>query len=154
MAAKALKSLILESMSATDLAAIVGIEQSSFTMPWSETLFNNEIHNPRSNAKVAKMDGEVVGYICASQIIDEGHILNLAVHPDFRRLGIASALVGNMIDHLREEGCRVIFLEVRISNEEAKRMYEGFHFRVIGIRKEYYVSPVEDAVIMSLKLEG
>ncbi len=104
--------------------------------------------------KVAKKDGRVVGYVCGSRVIDEGHILDIAVHPEYRRLGIASALVSLMIERLREEECRFIYLEVRASNVNAKKMYEKFGFEVIGTRKDYYVSPVEDAVIMVLKFRG
>jgi len=137
-----------------DLPEVLGIEQASCPMPWSETLFYNEIRNPKSMPRVAKIEGRAAGYLCSSLIVDEGHILNLAVHPDFRGLGVASALIQDMIDHLRQEGCRFIFLEVRNSNAAAKKIYEKFNFKFIGIRKNYYATPAEDAVIMSLKLEN
>ncbi len=144
--------IVLADMTEADIPAVLEIERASFTTPWSEISFFNELKKPRSLMKVAKKDGRVVGYICGSRIIDEGHILDVAVHPEYRRLGIASSLVSLMIERLREE-CRFIYLEVRASNVNAKKMYEKFGFEVIGTRKDYYVSPVEDAVIMVLKLQ-
>lgn len=146
--------IAVDDVTAADIPAILEIERSSFTTPWSETSFFNEMKKPGSLLKVAKKGGKVVGYVCGGRIIDEGHILDIAVHPEYRRMGIASALVSLIIDSLREEGCRFIFLEVRASNDYAKKMYERFGFEVLGTRKNYYVSPIEDAVIMVLKFGG
>lgn len=153
MAEEDLTRPVIVEMQTGDLTEVVEIEQSSCEMPWSETLFFNEINNPKSVSRVAKIRGRVAGYLCASLIIDEGHILNLAVHPEFRGQGIATELVTDMIGHLRQEGCRFIFLEVRVSNEVALKLYEKFSFKAVGTRKDYYISPLEDAVIMKLNLE-
>ena len=153
MVQEALSGIVIGNMQPEDLPAVLEIEQASCSMPWSETLFFNEIRNPKSVPRVGKIQGRVAGYLCSSLIIDEGHILNLAVHPDYRGRGIACELIKDMLDCLKGEGCRFIFLEVRSSNEVAKKMYEKFNFRIMGTRKDYYVSPVEDAVIMVLKLE-
>jgi len=144
---------MLDDMTEGDLREVLEIERASCSMPWSEALFFNEIKNPRSIPRVARKDGKVVGYLCAHRIMDEGHILNLAVHPDLRRSGIASALIGDMIERLKQDECRFLFLEVRASNKEGKEIYAKFNFQVMGIRKNYYVSPVEDAVIMVLKMD-
>ncbi len=146
--------IVFEDMAETDIPAVLEIERASFTTPWSETSFFNELKKPGSLLKVAKKDGKLVGYVCGSRIIDEGHILDIAVHPEYRRLKIASSLVSLMIERLRAEECRFIYLEVRASNVSAKKMYEKFGFEVIGTRKDYYVSPGEDAVIMVLKFRG
>ncbi len=135
-----------------DVPAVVAIERASFTTPWSEILFRNEIYKPRSLPKVAIIEDKIVGYICSNYLLDEGHILNVTVHPDFRKQGIASLLVHGITDLLNKEGCCVIYLEVRISNEAALRMYEKAGFRIISARKAYYSLPIEDAVIMSLQL--
>jgi len=134
-----------------DVSAVLTIEKASFTTPWSEILFMNEIFKPRSLPKAAMIGEKIVGYICANYLLEEGHILNLTVHPDFRKQGIASRLVHHMLELLKKEGCLAIFLEVRISNEPALRMYQKAGFRIISARKAYYTLPVEDAVIMSLQ---
>ena len=149
-----LRDIIIVDPSADDLAAILEIERMSFSTPWSETSFFNELKKPRSFLKVAKKGEKIVGYICGGWIIDEGHIFDIAVHPEHRMLGIASTLVSMGIERLREEGCRFIFLEVRSSNEAAAKMYSKFGFEVIGTRKHYYTCPVEDALIMMLKFAG
>lgn len=152
MVRKELNGIVIDDMKVEDLPEIVGIETASFKTPWSETLFYNEIFKTIAVSRVAKIDGRVVGYLCANIIIDEGHILNLAVHPQYRGLGIGSLLIKEMIGLTRDRNCRSVFLEVRVSNEQAKKMYEKFGFSLLGTRKNYYISPVEDAVVMVLRL--
>jgi ribosomal-protein-alanine N-acetyltransferase len=153
MVSEKLKDLTISTMTVDDLQEVLEIERSSFTTPWSETSFFNEIKNPRSISKVARLGDRIVGYLCASRIIDEGHIRTFAVHPEFRKRGIASALVRDILDQLKEESCRFVFLEVRASNSGARKMYENFGFRELGIRKNYYASPVEDGIMMVLKFD-
>ncbi len=152
MVGKELKGIVIGDMKVEDLPEIVGIENASFKTPWSETLFYNEICKSIAVSRVAKIDGKVAGYLCANVVLDEGHILNLAVHPEYRSLGIASSLIREMIGTMRERDCRSVFLEVRVSNEQARSMYEKFGFSLLGTRKNYYILPVEDAVIMVLRL--
>ena len=152
MGRKELSYMVINEMKVEDLPEIVAIETASFETPWSETLFYNEICKAIAVSRVARINGRVAGYLCANMIIDEGHILNLAVHPDHRRFGVASRLLKHMIDDMRARDCRSIFLEVRASNENALKMYERFGFTLLGTRKAYYVSPVEDAVVMVLRL--
>jgi ribosomal-protein-alanine N-acetyltransferase len=137
-----------------DIPEVLSIEQVSFSTPWSETLFMNEIYKPLSLPKAARQGEILVGYICANYVLDEGHILNVTVHPEYRRQGIARRLVRHVAALLAERGCRTIFLEVRASNEAAKVMYQRAGFSVIGTRKNYYTHPQEDALAMSLKLDG
>ncbi len=151
MVGEGLSDILIDDLQAGDLQSVLQIERASFSTPWSETSFFNELKRPGSICRAARRGGRVAGYILASRILDEGHILDLAVHPDFRRLGIATALVSHVIERLGEEGCRFIFLEVRESNSTALKMYAKFGFVQIGIRKRYYASPEEDAVIMALK---
>ena len=152
MVGKELNGLFIDAMTVADLPEILAIETASFKTPWSETLFYNEIVKAISVARVARLNGKVVGYLCANVIIDEGHILNMAVHPEHRGIGIASRIVQEVLDIMRAGNCRSVFLEVRVSNEEARKMYEKFGFGLLGTRKNYYVSPVEDAVVMVLRL--
>ena len=152
MVGKELNGLIIGAMTDADLPEILAIEKASFETPWSETLFHNEIFKSISVARVAKICGKVVGYLCANVIIDEGHILNLAVHPEYKGRGIASRMLQEVLEIMRTDNCRSVFLEVRTSNEEARKMYEKFGFSLLGTRKDYYISPVEDAVVMVLRL--
>ncbi len=147
-----MKEIIIRYMKEADIPSVVEIERMSFSTPWSETSFYNEIYNHRSIAKVAALGEDVVGYVCTKQVADEGHILNLAVHPDYRRRGIATALVENILEELKVNACRFLYLEVRISNYTARKLYESFGFKVVGVRKGYYVIPKEDAVIMMLEI--
>lgn len=140
-------------MNWTDVPKVLEIERISFTTPWSELAFLKEIYSPYSVIKVAILDGEVAGYICASHLLDEGHILNLSVHPDLRRRGVATALVEKVINELRMKRCRSLFLEVRVSNHGAIHFYERFGLMPVGCRRNYYTQPTEDAVLMKLDLD-
>ena len=99
MVGKELSGISIDDMKVVDLPEVLAIETASFTTPWSEILFRNEISKAISVSHVARKDGRVVGYLCANIILDEGHILNLSVHPEHRRLGIASVLIRDMIAH-------------------------------------------------------
>ncbi|OGW19607.1 MAG: hypothetical protein A2077_05525 [Nitrospirae bacterium GWC2_46_6] len=79
-------------------------------------------------------------------------MLDLAVHPDYRKRGIAKMLLTDAIEELRLCGCRFFYLEVRVSNHAAKKLYKGLGFRTVGTRKGYYMNPVEDAVLMMREL--
>lgn len=124
----------------------------SFSSPWSEAAFYQELHKYYALSKVAILQDKIIGYLCVNLIFEEGHILNLAVHPDFRRQGIATRLMEELLKASKRENCSVFFLEVRGSNTEAKMFYERLGFKIAGVRKDYYVSPVEDASIMVLRV--
>ncbi len=142
----------IREMQEHDIPEILKIERSSFTAPWSDAAFLHEVRKPYALSKIALLENIVTGYFCANQILDECHILNLAVHPDFRRQGIGSALMEEALNKLRGKGCEFFYLEVRVSNAGAKKFYERFGFKVVGARRKYYVSPVEDAALMMLRV--
>ena len=147
-----MNQVLTRDMEERDVPSVALIERISFSAPWSETSFFNELFKARSLAKVAELDDRIIGYICAESVLEEAHILTLAVHPGFRQSGIASLLVKQAAEELKSRGCRFLFLEVRASNHAAQRLYETFHFKLVGIRKKYYLSPPEDAIIMKLDL--
>lgn len=147
-----MKQIMVRDMEEQDIGAVVRIEEMSFSTPWSETSFFTEVYKRQSIAKVALSGEDIVGHICAAYVLDEGHILDLAVRPDYRGMGIASMLVKNVIEELKAMDCRFLYLEARASNDAARRLYQGFGFRVNGTRKRYYVSPAEDAVLMMLDI--
>lgn len=148
-----MKQIVIREMSPDDVAEIARIERDSFTAPWTETSFRTELYSKFAITRVAVLDGLVAGYICVRQIADECHLLDLAVRPDYRRRGIASLLLNDVLPDIEAADCRALYLEVRISNSAAKRLYEKFGFTVVGIRKNYYNNPVEHALLMMRPLE-
>lgn len=140
-------------MRQADLDEVLEIERASFFTPWSKELFKQELSLPQARSFVAvdSMDG-ILGYLCFWIVADEVHILNLAVHPEYRRRGIATLLLEYSIDYSGKEGAREITLEVRRSNYKAIGLYRNFQFRPQGIRRGYYSDTGEDAVIMSRKV--
>lgn len=146
----------IEPMRKRDVDQALAIEQRSFTMPWSRNLFMSEFRSPTvSTLLVAVPEGEedrtIAGYLVYWLVEDEMHILNLATSPAFRRQGCAKQLVLAGLRKSYAAGARRAFLEVRVSNNVALKLYSGLGFRSVHIRREYYDEPVEDAVIMVLE---
>lgn len=144
--------ILIREMQEHDIPEILEIERISFSSPWSEEAFLSEINKSYSVTRVAVSGNIIIGYICVNYVLDECHILNLAVHPDCRRKGMATVLMKKVLRELRQKDCRFFYLEVRMSNMGAQRFYERFGFRFVGIRKKYYMSPVEDAALMMLRM--
>ncbi len=142
----------IKRMTEAHIPEVMEIETVSFGMPWSRNGFLGMLGNPRALAYAAEVDGEVAGYIFASETGGDAEILKLAVAPRFRRMGIAKELNARCIEELRARGAKSVYLEVRKSNLEAIRLYDSFGFRADRIRRAYYISPVEDALIMKLAL--
>ncbi len=148
-----MKGVWFREMRVSDIPEVARIERESFSTPWSEVSFFQEVNNPVSTCLVAESGDLLVGYVCASLTHGEGHILTLAVRPGWRRRGIGKALVEAVLEELSRGGCRVVMLEVRASNTPARRLYESMGFRTAGLRRGYYRFPVEDAVLMELTLK-
>lgn len=146
-----MQELIIEKMTAEDLDTVYQIDEASFPIPWSKTSFEEELKNLLASYFVAKIAGQVVGYIGTWMVVDECHIMNVAVHPQFRRKGIAGKLVQHVLRYCNEHGISYILLEVRLHNFAAQNLYEKYGFRVDGVRKAYYKNPdgsYEDALLM------
>lgn len=146
-------------MQAEDLPQILAIERRSFTTPWSlahfQSQLDSKVHAYNRVALSPQVPGrEVLGYLCAWLVADEVHLLNVAVHPDHRRQGIATRLVRSLVRESRRRKARRIFLEVRTSNTAARRLYGKLGFRVVAVRHQYYWDPAEDALVMQRELEG
>lgn len=139
-------------MTEVALDAILAIERQSFPDPWPRRFFAEEISRREpAYARVAKLDGEVVGYLVAWFVVDEIHLGNLAVHPDYRRRGIARHLVEHLLERARRHGASLITLEVRAGNKAALALYSHYRFRPVTVRKGYYAGR-EDAIIMIREL--
>ena len=142
-------------MKEADLDRVMAIEKRSFIAPWTKRLFRETISFPLSFNLVIrkKVDNEVVGYANFYVIGDEVQVLNIAIDPDSRKKGYAARLLGHAIGVLSADKVKEFFLEVRTSNADAIRLYQGFGFEKIGIRKKYYTETNEDALVMRLKVE-
>ncbi len=136
-----------------DLAAIHAIECASFGDPWSLEGFRDLLDHPRAKMEVAvRADGALVGYAVAWYVADESEIANIAVAPAARRMGVGALLLDRILRAAAEFGAKTVFLEVRESNEEARKLYEAREFEIAGRRLKYYRKPDEDALIMRRKL--
>lgn len=148
-------SLSIEPMALADLDSVLSIERVSFPTPWSRRAFLYELkENRAARCWVARIAGELVGYLCLWEVGSELHITNLAVHPEWRRRGIARTLLVTILMDAQRRRLRSAFLEVRPTNREALGLYERFGFHVIGRRKGYYFDTGEDALIMEADLSA
>jgi ribosomal-protein-alanine N-acetyltransferase len=143
-------------MKKEDIDQVLEIEQASFSLPWSRNLFLSEFRSPLvSTLLVALADDpilrQVIGYIVFWLVAEEIHILNLASAPKQRRRGVAKKLVLAALKRAYQKGASRAFLEVRASNAAAQRLYSSLGFTGTSVRRGYYDSPVEDAVLMTLE---
>jgi [ribosomal protein S18]-alanine N-acetyltransferase len=142
--------LRIEPMALEDLATVHAIEQSSFTTPWPPHAYESEIQTNRlAQYIVARIDDQVVGYAGMWLMVDEAHITTFAVHPRWRRRRIGEHLLLTMLDLAVVRRAREATLEVRLSNLAARRLYEKYGFRPVGLRPRYYSDDNEDALIMT-----
>lgn len=133
---------------------VAALEKLCFSTPWSEQSVAGELTNPLSMWLVALEEDRVLGYIGSQSVLGESDMMNVAVHPEHRRQGIAAALVETLADRLEEAGNSSLTLEVRASNASARALYEKLGFSQIGLRKNYYRNPREDGLILRLSLNG
>jgi [ribosomal protein S18]-alanine N-acetyltransferase len=140
----------LRRLQVKDLGKIEEIEQRSYPTPWSRSMFAGEIAKPSSVCLGAfrPESDRLLGYLIISRYVDAWHVMNVAVTPEYRRHGIASALLTRLIELTGDDGRRGYTLEVRVSNIGAIRLYERLGFRSRGVRRGYYTDNREDALIM------
>jgi ribosomal-protein-alanine N-acetyltransferase len=132
----------------SDLNDIEDIEHRSYDTPWSRSMFAGELAKPASLCLGAFEGEQLGGYLIVSRYVDAWHIMNIAVSPDFRRRGIATALLERLFELTDDRSRRGYTLEVRVSNDGAIRLYERLGFTARGIRRGYYTDNREDALIM------
>ena len=139
-------------MTAEHVPQVAALEKVCFSDPWSEKSVASELENPLSCWLVA-LDGETVaGYVGSQTVMDETDMMNIAVHPDFRRQGIARALIAELTAKAGENKLAFVTLEVRESNAPAIALYTGAGFAPVGKRKNFYSNPTENAVLMTISL--
>lgn len=134
------------------LDRIQEIETLSYPNPWSRNLLESELNNSTAIVVGLLVDEHLVAQSFNHLILDELHILNIAVHPEYRGAGLAKALLAEVILRSIRKGASVVTLEVRTSNEIARKLYLDFSFQIVGIRKNYYSDNAEDALILSRKV--
>lgn len=147
--------VLIRRMREEDLPEALAIEKLCFSNPWSRETFLGEIQNRAISSPLVVMSREekrVAGYVIFWQIGDEAQINNLAIHPDFQGQGLGELAMRYVLNRLKENGVRFVSLEVRVSNHRALSLYRKLGFSILGVRKEYYSRPVEDAYVMGLIL--
>ena len=134
----------------TDLEGVIEVEAESFSNPWTRDMYAFELQN-RSMCHIFLVRSEewrVAGFCAFWLVFDEIHINNIAIRSGLRAQGIGTALLRRVLTEGRTLGARRATLEVRASNGRARRLYERLGFYVAGVRRNYYTSPVEDALIL------
>ena len=140
-------------MKAVHVPQVAALEKLCFADPWSENSVASELNNDLALWLVAMNDDTVVGYIGSQTVAGETDVMNIAVHPDWRRRGIAQSLIECLVVELKNRGSEALMLEVRVSNAPAIALYEKLGFRQVGRRPNYYRNPKEDALILRKEWE-
>ena len=135
-------------MKESHVPQIAALERLCFNDPWSENSIASELDNKLSLWLVALEEDTVIGYVGSQTVLGWTDMMNVAVHPDYRRRGVGKAIIEELIRLLKEQGSECLTLEVRASNESAKALYFGLDFVEVGRRKNYYHNPKEDALIL------
>lgn len=142
-------NMLIRAMVEADLKDVTKLDRFSFSTPWPPGAFDVELANPGARCWVVEVEGEVAGVLVFWRVLDEAELATVAVHPHFRRRGIARLLLQTAIDAAYKEGAHIYHLELRAGNEAAKKLYESFGFEVVGQRRKYYKDNGEDAILMT-----
>ena len=145
--------MMITKMTSAHVAQVAELETLCFSDPWSERSVASELENKLSYWLVAVEDDRVAGYVGSQTVMGETDMMNIAVHPDFRRRGIGESLVNALVERLKTMDSHCLTLEVRASNVPAIALYEKMGFQQIGLRKNYYRNPKEDALILRKEWE-
>lgn len=142
----------IRSLKQDDLPRILQIEQASFSVPWRQSTFEGLLRRSDTDLLGAERGGELIGYAVSWTVVDQAELGNIAVAPEARGDGAGAVLLNAMMQRLAARGARECFLEVRVSNQTAQRLYTRHGFEVIGERPRYYTQPLEDAFVMRLSI--
>ena len=153
MSVQASGGLDLRSMTVADIDEVMAIETAAFASPWSRQFFLEELQAARAKSVLCRRDGKPIGYVIYWELPGELDIHNVAVHPQYRRQGVARTMLRDIIERAVEKGFRRLTLEVRRSNDPAQTLYRSLGFEVCGLRRGYYSDNGEDAWVMERKLE-
>lgn len=140
--------MTIRTMNPQDVPQIARLEQLCFSDPWPESAITPELTNPLSCWLTAVEGDALIGYVGSQTVLGETDMMNIAVHPDHRRKGVAEALVTALVETLSRRGSHCLMLEVRASNAPAQALYSKLGFTQVGRRPRYYHNPKEDALIL------
>ena len=152
--------ILIRSMQMEDIEQVVAIDRLSFSLPWPTSSYRFELlENKTSRLWVSEhfengSPGQIVAMIVVWNIVDEAHIATIAVHPEYRRLGIGKHLLAYALKDAVQQGMLTATLEVRAGNRAAQTMYHQFGFAIAGIRLHYYQDNQEDAMLMTARLDN
>ena len=148
-----MNDIIFDSLKPKYLDSLSALEKMCFSIPWSRKLFENDISNKNAHYVLAVLNDKIIGYCGLYKVLDEADITNIAVHPEFRRQGLAGRILQNIIEHCKLNKITKITLEVRESNISAINLYKKNAFKVVGERKNYYSDNHETAILMTRQTE-
>jgi [ribosomal protein S18]-alanine N-acetyltransferase len=145
-------AVVIRDLSLDDLDAVLEIEIVSFSTPWRRDTFEGLIRRSDTDMIAAIQDDTLVGYAICWTVLDQSELGNVAVTQEVRGRGVGRRLVHEVLERVRKRGSKECFLEVRVSNTGARKLYEEIGFTAIGKRRGYYRKPVEDALVMRVEL--
>jgi len=141
--------IVYTELTETYIDGITELDRLCFTVPWSRNLFLSELHSNNAFYILALHNDRVIGYCGINYVCGEGSITNIAVHPDYRKKGLASLMLDNIIKYCTNCTLSFITLEVRQSNQSAINLYKKYGFNEVGLRKNYYADNHENAILMT-----
>lgn len=146
-------SYVFRYMREEDIDQIVEVEHASFTTPWSREAFYNELYNNKFAVYIVlEEDNKIIGYCGTWLVIDEAHVTNVAILPEYRGRRLGEALMVKLMTVAKAKGARTMTLEVRVTNHTAQSLYRKLGFQNGGIRKNYYADNQEDGLVMWVNL--
>jgi len=140
--------LEVSTMAARDLDRIMELEKKAFTCPWTQEMYERELEKRESCYLTIRIDGTIIAYGGVLLLLEEAHVMTMAVMGEYRCKGVATRLLLEMIRSAEAVGARFVTLEVRVSNDPAIELYKKFGFQIMGERKHYYMDNFENALIM------
>jgi len=141
-------------MTVADFDAVMALEEKIFPDAWPQSAFEEIIAEDSWSAVVVQYRGEIIGYGCYLVVLDESHLANIAVDSSYRRKSVAKHILNHILRDVKRKKCRIILLEVRVSNDSARAFYERFGFKELYRRPGYYQNPDEDALVMARSINS
>lgn len=148
-----MNNIILDNLKTKYLDSLVELENKCFKIPWSKNMFLGDVDNPNAYYILIINDDRVIGYCGLYRVLDESSITNIAVHPDFRKKGLATLMLRNIFEYCLKASISFVTLEVRESNTDAIKLYMDNGFEIVGERKNYYADNRETAILMTKYLK-